>query len=195
MLIVFEGLDRSGKTTQSTRLANRLNCTRIAFPIRSTEVGQLIDKHLKSPFLSKQAAHLLFSANRWDAMNSIEAQLQSSPVVLDRYAYSGLVYSIANNLEKEWSINSDKGLLKPHIVFFLDIDPNIASNRPGYGQEVYENTPFQTKVRDGFMQLIDKNWVVIDATRDVNVIEEEIYQRILLEMEKNSCPAKYDLFL
>jgi dTMP kinase len=81
--IVLEGLDRSGKTTQTTKLLERIQktgkpCKLIKFPgillqkhlilDRTTTIGKMIDAYLRSAEdLDDRVIHLLFSANRWEA--------------------------------------------------------------------------------------------------------------------------------
>ncbi|KAK3023587.1 hypothetical protein RJ639_044047 [Escallonia herrerae] len=71
-LIVLEGLDRSGKTSQSTRLHSFLDGLGYSveswrFPDRNTGVGQMISSYLANESqLDDRAIHLLFSANRWE---------------------------------------------------------------------------------------------------------------------------------
>lgn len=69
-LILIEGLDRTGKTTQCNILYKKLqpNCKLLKFPERSTRIGGLINEYLTDDSfqLSDQAIHLLFSANRWE---------------------------------------------------------------------------------------------------------------------------------
>lgn len=95
LLILFEGLDRSGKSTQARQLS--IENTYIKFPgkivptaeanlatrpnfmtvrgrilndtlvDRSTNIGQLLDRFLRNEIeLEDHAAHLLFVANRWE---------------------------------------------------------------------------------------------------------------------------------
>lgn len=72
-LIVVEGLDRSGKSTQCQRLVETLLATGspaklLKFPDRTTHIGQMINAYLTSNTeLSDHVIHLLFSANRWEA--------------------------------------------------------------------------------------------------------------------------------
>lgn len=81
--ILFEGVDRCGKSTQSAMLAKYLAESQrqselIRFPERSTTIGNLIDQYLKSASnLNDQSIHLLFSANRWESSASIEGSLNS----------------------------------------------------------------------------------------------------------------------
>jgi dTMP kinase len=71
-LIVLEGLDRSGKTSQSSRLLTYLeglghSAELWRFPDRSTNVGQMISSYLSNKSqLDDHTIHLLFSANRWE---------------------------------------------------------------------------------------------------------------------------------
>jgi dTMP kinase len=71
-LIVIEGVDRSGKSTQCKKLVDSLkamsvNADLVRFPDRSTHIGGLIDKYLKQKsHLCDEAIHLMFTANRWE---------------------------------------------------------------------------------------------------------------------------------
>ena len=71
-LIVFEGLDRCGKTSQCSRLLSSLerlghSVESWRFPDRDTGVGQMISSYLSNQSqLDDHAIHLLFSANRWE---------------------------------------------------------------------------------------------------------------------------------
>jgi dTMP kinase len=80
--ILFEGIDRCGKTTQSSMLAKQLSkgdekkSELIRFPNRSSVIGQMINNYLTSSSdMSDQTIHLLFSANRWEAASGIEEKL------------------------------------------------------------------------------------------------------------------------
>jgi hypothetical protein len=70
--ILFEGVDRCGKTTQATRLVKSLcdagqPAVLMRFPDRETAIGGQIDAYLKgSAEVDDRAIHLLFSANRWE---------------------------------------------------------------------------------------------------------------------------------
>lgn len=80
--VLFEGVDRCGKTTQvgllKEHLQKSLPVEQIRFPERKSAVGQLIDSYLQSNSnLNDQSIHLLFSANRWEQADSIESKLAS----------------------------------------------------------------------------------------------------------------------
>lgn len=71
-LIVVEGLDRSGKSTQCAKLRSFLESSGHPtelwrFPDRETSVGQMISAYLSNKSqLDDRTIHLLFSANRWE---------------------------------------------------------------------------------------------------------------------------------
>jgi len=90
-LIVFEGCDRSGKTTQVQRLVERLNSQGKAsrmmrFPDRTTGIGKVINSYLTcSEELDDRAIHLLFSANRWEQEKEIRSSLaEGTNILIDR---------------------------------------------------------------------------------------------------------------
>ncbi len=85
--ILFEGVDRCGKTTQVGLLKDHFAKSReteqIRFPERKSAVGQLIDSYLQSNSnLNDQSIHLLFSANRWEQSDSIEAKLAAGSTLV-----------------------------------------------------------------------------------------------------------------
>ena len=201
--VVFEGLDRCGKTTQSGRLMALLQSRGVAaelwrFPERDpsrSATGPLIDAYLKKKpvvveeggggkensgeadtggskarattatpacLMDDAAAHLLFSANRWERRPDLLAALRSgTTVVADRYAHSGVAYSAAKRrvgMDREWCAAPDAGLPAPDVVVFLDAGGGGAagglSDREGYGEERYEVPAFQAEVARQFEALL-----------------------------------------
>ena len=115
LFIVFEGLDRSGKSTQSKLLAEMLRkmgekVSEFRFPNRESELGKMIGQYLtKKDFkMNNETIHLLFSANRWEEKEKIVDTLNSGThIICDRYAYSGVAYSNAKGLNFDWCKKSD----------------------------------------------------------------------------------------
>lgn len=162
-LIVLEGCDRVGKTTQCKSLgkygnvyiifppflskscyfavgnlqkANR-KAQFINFPNRKTPCGQLIDSYLRNnKQFSDQEIHLLFTLNRWEAKADMEKLLaEGTTLIVDRYSYSGVAFSAAKGLDLDWCKAPEAGLLKPDIVLFLTLSEEAAKARSGYGEE------------------------------------------------------------
>ncbi|KAI9359851.1 thymidylate kinase-like protein [Pilaira anomala] len=204
LLIIVEGCDRSGKSTQCDNLVSRLknegtDTELIKFPDRTTQTGKMIDSYLQQKSeLDDHAIHLLFSANRWEAMKSLEEKLKSGKtLVVDRYAFSGVAFSSAKGLDLEWCRNPDIGLLSPDIVLFLDLDIEEAEKRGGFGEERYEKRDLQMKVRDEFMKLKDDTWKFIDASQSKENVEKDIWKTIETtkkSIESNMPDLKFNLW-
>ncbi|KAF1801714.1 thymidylate kinase-domain-containing protein [Mucor lusitanicus] len=185
LLIVVEGCDRSGKSTQCENLVAQLqqsgnNAELVKFPDRTTQTGKMIDSYLQQKSdLDDHAIHLLFSANRWEAMKALSEKLNSgTTLVVDRYAFSGVAFSSAKGLDLEWCRNPDIGLLTPDIVLFLDLTIDEAEKRGGFGQERYEKRELQIKVRDEFAKLQDDTWKFIDASQSKEKVQQDIWAAI-----------------
>jgi dTMP kinase len=186
-LIIFEGLDRIGKTTQSKLLydhlsrESNLSCERLAFPDRSTQIGSLIDSYLQRKIeFDDHTIHLLFSANRWERMESMRAKLlQGCTLIVDRYAYSGVAFSQAKGLDKKWCQSCDIGLLKPDLVLYFHREKQ--SDCLSYtGDERYETKQFQEKVESYFEQFRTSShtWkdIIVNTKDNLNMRDRESIQ-------------------
>ncbi|CAN1773049.1 Thymidylate kinase [Linum perenne] len=165
-LIVLEGLDRSGKTSQSARLVSYLEGTGHSaelwrFPDRTTSVGQMISAYLSNESqLDDRTIHLLFSANRWEKRSLMESKLRSgTTLIVDRYSYSGVAFSSAKGLDLEWC--------------------KKAAERGGYGGERYEQLEFQKKVAECYHALHDSSWKMINACQPIEDIEKQLQSIVL----------------
>lgn len=185
--IVFEGLDRAGKSLQCAKTVENLEkmghkAVKMNFPDRNTAIGKIINEYLANSKtdLSDEAIHLLFSANRWEAKKNIERILDSGvSIVCDRYCYSGIAFSSAKGMDFEWCKMCDKGLPRPDLVVFLDVDEATAVQRGGYGDERYETREMQQKVRSQFEKLREPQWAWISANGSIESVEESIMASII----------------
>jgi dTMP kinase len=179
IFIAIEGLDKSGKTSQSERLAKDLSAQLFKFPDRTaeTKTGQILREHLWGFYdIDPRAVHLIFSANRWEKATELEEAIKSGiNVVADRYAHSGSAFSAAKGLSMKWCKRADQGLPRPDLVLFLHVSPEVAKERPLFGEEKYEDASFQKKVERKFMKLLDNSWVIIQSD---DRSEEEIYREL-----------------
>uniref|UniRef100_A0A8D0HB91 Thymidylate kinase n=1 Tax=Sphenodon punctatus TaxID=8508 RepID=A0A8D0HB91_SPHPU len=184
-LIVLEGVDRAGKSTQSRRLVEGLRAAGmraelLRFPERTTEIGRLISSYLeKKSNLEDHTVHLLFSANRWEQVPLIKEKLNCGiNLVVERYAFSGVAFTSAKeNFSLDWCKQPDVGLPKPDLILFLQLSTSEAAKRGDFGNERYENTFFQEKVLQCFHHLMtDKtlNWKTIDASKSIEDLHDEI---------------------
>ncbi|KAM7107593.1 thymidylate kinase isoform 2-T2 [Ciconia maguari] len=158
-LIVLEGVDRAGKSTQGRRLVEALRADGyradlLRFPERTTEIGRLISSYLvKEKNLEDHTVHLLFSANRWEHVPLMKEKLhQGITLVVDRYAFSGVAFTSAKELS-----------------------PEEAAERGNFGNERYENSSFQEKVLQSFYHLMkDKtlNWKLSHRCRRTQIMDK-----------------------
>ncbi|XP_021900739.1 thymidylate kinase isoform X4 [Carica papaya] len=190
-LIVLEGLDRSGKSSQCSRLLSFLErlgypADLWRFPDRNTSVGQMISTYLSNKSqLDDHTIHLLFSANRWEKRSLMEAKLKAGiTLIVDRYSYSGVAFSSAKGLDVDWCKAPEIGLLAPDLVVYLDISPEKAAQRGGYGGERYEQLDFQKKVAQCYEVLSDSSWKIIDACQPIEDVEKELQEIVLDHVKK-----------
>lgn len=188
MLVLFEGVDRSGKTTQSALLRDRLaeggcKVELIRFPDRNTRMGKVIDSYLSSTNgeddLDDRAIHLLFSANRWEVAQKIkELLLRGVTVIMDRYAHSGAAYTMAKGgFSLEWCCACDRGLPEPDQIFYLDVPVDVAEARGDFGKERYEQSAFQRRVYRAYQDVMErsKNVRIINGAEGVDQIHQMLY--------------------
>ena len=158
MLVVLEGLDGAGKSTQVKKLRNYLeslfgSIEYIHFPRYDAPVyGDLISRFLRGDFGGNEAVHpqlvaLLFAEDRHGAAPEMKKILsEGGTVLLDRYVYSNIAYQCAkvrNEAEAEnlrnWIFNTEYGnfeLPKPDLNIFLDVpiafvEQKLKSSRGG----------------------------------------------------------------
>ena len=197
--IVFEGGDRSGKTTQLSILQNHFHdnnnddIENMRFPNRTSTIGKMINSYLESATeMDDRTIHLLFSANRWESSSSIENVLNSGKTILcDRYAYSGAAFTAAKGYDLNWCMACDKGLPEPDAVIYLDIPVDEASKRGEYGAERYERVDFQREVQKKYLELRDSDngqWHMIDALQTKDDISKQIQKIVITVM--NDCKVQ-----
>lgn len=159
------------------------------FPDRTTAVGTLIDGYLKTATnLDDGVAHLLFSANRWEARSALLSKLAAgTTLVVDRYAYSGVAFTAAKRvpgLDAAWAAAPDAGLPAPDAVLYLTLPPAVAATRGGFGGERYEEEGLLGRVVGEFEALraadaargarAPTRWAVVDADGTVDDVAARV---------------------
>jgi dTMP kinase len=97
-----------------------------------------------------------------------------------------MVYSAAKKnptLTLEWAKHPEVGLPRPDAVVFLDLEPEEAMMRGGYGEEKYEKKEMQQRVREGFFDMEyfhgdEADMMVVNAGAPVDVVHERIMAEI-----------------
>jgi dTMP kinase len=184
-LIVLEGIDGSGTTTQTERLVGYL-CQQghTAVPTREPSAGP-IGRLLREVLLGQhrmpggasvdgRTMALLFAADRIDHLQrEIEPLLTGgTDVVSDRYLMSSLVYQ-AEEADREWVALLARGVRPPDLTILLDIPVELAAQRrllAGRPEERYDADSYLGRVADNYRRLAraDASAVILDgsASRD-----------------------------
>lgn len=206
-LIVLEGVDRTGKSTQCAKLVEYLQSTGHpaelwAFPDRTTTIGTVINRYLSNTITTTTdvgdgCIHLLFSANRWEKRDKmIETLARGITLVVDRYAFSGVAYTVAKGapgLNREWCMAPDAGLVAPDAVFFLELNADTARERGGFGEERYEVPAFQQAVMAEFHHMKDmfpSIWYTIDVSGSIDEVHDTLKERVDSVLERERGPLR-----
>lgn len=158
MLIVLEGLDGAGKSTQVKKLKQYLleKCGEldyIHFPRYDAPVyGELISRFLRGDFGDNESVHpqlvaLLFAEDRHGAAEGIKTRLaERKTVLLDRYVYSNIAYQCSKLTDEQeveqlrrWIFDTEYNIFKepvPDLNIFLDVpidfvEQNLSKQRQG----------------------------------------------------------------
>lgn len=198
--IVIEGLDGSGKTTQTKitagRLEKRLIKTHVTAEPTKNTYGKLCREYLSGRPASKTLCAAVFTADRiehnTDPVDGINAHLNRGETVLcDRYYYSTLAYQ-GVDVGMDWLKGLNLGcedIRKPDLCIFLDLTPEVSMQRINSARssddiEIYENIPYLTDIRARFYEVInmlkdDENIKIIDASRSIDEVADDIENAIL----------------
>jgi dTMP kinase len=192
LFVTFEGIDRSGKTTQARLLCDALGAD--ALGVREpggTEAGERVRAILKdqSIALSPETEALLFAAARAELVSEVilPALAEGRVVVSDRFLDSSLAYqggARGLGIEDVERVNRfATRALRPDITFLLEIDPASAAARAGeHDRFEEEGAALQEAVMAAYERLIELDpgrWRRIDATRS----PEEVHADVLAEVE------------
>jgi len=192
LFVTFEGIDRSGKTTQARLLCEALG--EDALGVREpggTPAGERVRDLLKDAAvpLGSEAEALLFAAARAEIVEKVirPALEQGRVVVSDRFVDSSLAYqggARGLGVEEVERINRfATGGLAPDLTFLLEIDPVAAAERTGERDRFEdEGTALQQAVLEAYERLAaaePERWRRIDATR----APEQVHAEVLAEVE------------
>ncbi len=182
-LVVFEGLDQSGKETQAQLLRDRLKAAGrrvriVTFPDYGTSLGEEIARALQGERdYSPDVLQLLFVANRYERKPDMEGALESGIVVLcDRYVASTVAYGEAQGLDPEWLGHVQAFLPQPDLTILLDITPETSVGRKSTDRDHFEgNMALLNEVRASYMRQASlAGWTVIDGERDKDAVAVDV---------------------
>ncbi|MDA0769521.1 MAG: dTMP kinase [SAR202 cluster bacterium Casp-Chloro-G4] len=197
LFIVFEGVEGSGKSTQSRELYRRLQKAELeAVLIREpggTPTAEYVrDWLIGGHDISPLTELLLFSATRASLVESVirPALSKGEIVVCDRYIYSTLAYQGYGRGMDMGAIDNLNGIatggLEPELVVLLDLPPDIGFQRKRGGDPndrfEREDLAFHQRVHEGYNALAandPKRWLVLDASLPMESLASAIWDRVL----------------
>ena len=195
LFVVFEGIEGSGKTTQSKALKRQL--LKAGYPVTlvqepgGTPTGERVRRWVKGVNdVSPLAEVFLFSAARASLIESVirPALDRGDVVICDRYMYSTLAYQGYGrgvDIPTLRGINEvATGGLSPEIVLLLDVSTDAGLARKGAAdldRFEMENQSFHRRVRQGFLELAraaPDRWLVLDSSASFNVVLDSVWNRV-----------------
>ncbi len=201
--IVFEGIEASGKTTQTKKVAELLSKTEKIFATKNPTDGE-IGAFIRKEILTGNKKHIppvsyqyLFAADRViQQYQIIEKLKQGITVVCDRYFWSAVAYGIADREGTDYEnweevsvvalslLSMYHQFLLPDLSIYLDVSLEESARRISNSAkhtEIYDNHLMNIKIKKGYDWLFEKfpNEIkILDAAKPEDEITEEILKLI-----------------
>ncbi len=195
VLIVLDGIDGTGKTTQAKRLLEDLRSRgwdAVYFREPSdSKWGRAIKKRaVVAGSLSPQEELDLFQKDREENVrkNIKPALAKKKAIVCDRYYFSTIAYQGARGIDPGMIRRRNESFaVKPDLVFILDIPPKKGLARIEKSREKmdlhFEKEDYLAKVRNIFLSFRGKNIHHIDASRPEDLIYHDIDKIVFSYLE------------
>jgi dTMP kinase len=201
-LIVMEGADGSGRSTQISRLVEWLEGTGHATLQvglkRSTLVSEQLEQAQQGNILSRTTLSLFYATDFADQLeHAILPALRAGAVVLaDRYIYTLMARDLVRGMDEAWLRNLYGIALVPDAVFYLEVSPEqlvqrvFAKNQSldfwesgmdlGLSRDMFDSfLKYQAAMRETFRRLQSTyRFRIIDGERSTASISEELKERI-----------------
>jgi dTMP kinase len=201
-LIVIEGADGSGRSTQINQLVEWLEgCGHATVQVglkRSTLVSEELERAQCGNTLSRTTLSLFYATDFADQLeNVILPSLRAGMMVLaDRYIYTLMARDLVRGMDEEWLKNLYGVALVPDAVFYLNVSPEELVQRTfqkqmaldywesgmdvGLSRDMFDSfLKYQTLVEEQFKHLQSVyGFTIIDGHRPAEAIFSELQQRI-----------------
>jgi dTMP kinase len=201
-LIVLEGADGSGRSTQIGMLTTQLEAEGhavISTGLRRSEfIGQGIVEAKKNLALTRRTLSLFYAADIADQIErKVIPSLRAGYIVLsDRYVYTLMARNSVRGLNRRWSHNLFEFAIKPDLVFYLMVDPYNLIQRHFYKNtflDYYESGAdlglsenmfdsfirYQKLMAEEFRKMQTAyNLVPIDGNRSIEDVNSDLLEKI-----------------
>ncbi len=209
-LIVIEGADGSGRSTQISMLVDWLECTGHATVQsglkRSTLVSEELNQAQKGNILSHTTLSLFYATDFADQLeNVIIPALKSGFVVLaDRYIYTLIARDMVRGIDESWLRNLYGLAVVPDAVFQLNVSPEILVQRNfakkhsldywesgmdlGLSRDMFDSfLIYQKMLQDAFKRLQEiYEFTVIDGNHTIEKINYELKRNIEIILKRKN---------
>ena len=204
LFIALEGIDGSGKSTQTKLLTEQLTTeghkVYSTFEPTDNQIGKLIRNILKG---NAKADHRiiagLFVADRLDHLLNDEYGIvkkleEGFTVITDRYCFSSYAYQ-GTHMNMDWVIQANSmsaEILRPDINIFIDVSPEVSMQRLHSNRdtiELFETLDNLKLVRAKYMEAFEKlksveNIFIVDGNRSPDLIAHDICGKVLSMAQK-----------
>jgi dTMP kinase len=201
-LVVIEGADGSGRSTQIARLVQWLEgCGHATVQVglkRSTLVSEELEQAKQGNILSHLTMSLFYATDFADQLeNIILPALKAGFIVLaDRYIYTLMVRDLVRGLDEAWLKNLYGISVVPDAVFYLNVSPELLVQRNfqkiqaldywesgmdiGLSRDMFDSfLKYQALVETEFRRLqATYGFTIVNGERSIEEISAELQQRV-----------------
>jgi dTMP kinase len=208
-LIVIEGPDASGRSTEIELITAKLEADGHAVLNTGLKRSELVSRGIleakRDYNLGRKTLALFYAADFADQFEyKIIPALQAGYIVLaDRYIYTLIARNVVRGLNRKWSHNLYGFAIKPDLVFYLDVDPNILIHRVfqknssldyyesgadlGLSDDMFESFLIYQRMISKEFHTMQKRYglIPINGNRPISEINSDLQKRINQFLEKN----------
>lgn len=197
-IIVFEGIDGSGKTTLSRMFEEHLNKSGVDTQwLREPTDSPLGDRirqiaQTERTIPPREELAFFIEDRKWDVEHNISPALRAGKtVILDRYFYSNACYQGAHGLDMDEILKINRAFApEADIVFVIDVEVKRALERIRQNRHsqvrLFEKEAYLRKVRENYLKLSGPNIILVDGNGGVNEVFAEIVKSY---MNFNNIPS------
>ena len=196
-VIVFEGIEASGKSTSLKKIIKYLKTNKINYVSFREPGGTNLSEKLRSLMLNKKSAlsnktdlFLLMASRSKNIDKIIKENYKKKVILIDRFIDSTLAYQhYGMKLDKDLILKMNNFLLgniRPNFTFLSIVNKNNMLNRLKFrkNKNKYDNFDynFYNKVQKGFLKIANKNkskYLILDTNKDnLKIIENKLINKI-----------------
>jgi dTMP kinase len=201
-LVVIEGMDGSGRSTQIALLQEWLESEGFAVQTsglrRSNLVGRDIDQLLAKNAVTRLTLALMYATDFFDQIeHRILPALRAGTVVLaDRFIFTLIARGVVRGINRDYMSGLYAMALRPHLTFWLNVHPETAFGREfkkaqaisyweagrdmSLSHDLYWSfIRYQTMIKREFELMAKKHsFIELDGEASVSAVNKQLRQRI-----------------